>query len=68
MISDDKEPSQTEQTRHLDTEFYRIVSGEDATLTMADLIRPNIVVEEPSLLRHHGIQAMQGISRWWPTC
>jgi ketosteroid isomerase-like protein len=56
----------TEQTRYLVSEFYRIATGAGATLTMADLIHPDIVVEEPSFFFHHGIhrgvQAMQAIS------
>jgi hypothetical protein len=64
-INDDISTS-TEQTRHLVSEFYRIATGVGATLTMADLIHPDIVIEEPSFFFHHGIhrgvKAMQAMS------
>jgi len=58
--------SQTEQTRYLVTEFYRIATGAGATLSLADIIHPDIVIEEPSFFFHHGIHrgidAMKAIS------
>jgi ketosteroid isomerase-like protein len=47
--------AQTEQTRQLVTEFYRIATGAGSTLTMAQLIHPDIVIEEPAFFFHHGI-------------
>jgi hypothetical protein len=56
----------TELTRYLVTEFYRIVTTQGPTLTMAELIHPDIVIEEPSFFFHHGVhrgvEAMQAIS------
>jgi hypothetical protein len=58
--------AQTERTRHLVTEFYRIVTGAGSATGMPDLIHPDIVVEEPAFFFHHGIHrgidAMQAIS------
>jgi ketosteroid isomerase-like protein len=58
--------AQTEQTRHLVSEFYRIATGVGASSTIADLIHPDIVIEEPAFFFHHGIhrgaEAMRGIS------
>jgi len=66
MISTEDTVSRTERTRYLVTEFYRIATGQHPTLTMADLIHPDIVIEEPSFFFHRGIhrgvQAMQAIS------
>jgi ketosteroid isomerase-like protein len=66
MISAEDTLSQTEQTRYLVTEFYRIVTEQNPTLTMAELIHPDIVIEEPSFFFHHGVhrgvQAMRAIS------
>ena len=66
MISAEDTSSQTERTRYLVSEFYRIVTAQDPTLTMAELIHPDIVIEEPSFFFHHGvhrgIEAMQAIS------
>ena len=47
--------AQTERTRYLITEFYRIASGVGSTLTMDELIHPDIVIEEPAFFFHHGI-------------
>jgi hypothetical protein len=58
--------AQTERTRFLVTEFYRIVTGGGSTTGMPDLIHPDIVIEEPAFFFHHGIHrgisAMQAIS------
>jgi ketosteroid isomerase-like protein len=58
--------AQTEQTRHLVTEFYRIVTGVGSTMGLPDLIHPDIVIEEPAFFFHHGIhqgiEAMRAIS------
>jgi ketosteroid isomerase-like protein len=66
MASNEHTPSQTEQTRYLVTEFYRAATGLGSTLTLAELIHPDIVIEEPSFFFHRGIhrgvQAMQAIS------
>jgi ketosteroid isomerase-like protein len=66
MTADEDISSRTEQTRHLVSEFYRIATGAGSTLTMADLIHPDIVIEEPSFFFHHGIhrgiEAMQAMS------
>jgi hypothetical protein len=66
MVTNEATVSQTEQTRYLVKEFYRIASGLESTLTMAELIHPDIVIEEPSFFFHHGvhrgIKAMQAIS------
>jgi ketosteroid isomerase-like protein len=57
---------QTEQTRQLVTEFYRIATGAGSTTTLADLIHPDIVIDEPAFFFHHGIhrgiEAMGAIS------
>jgi ketosteroid isomerase-like protein len=57
---------QTEQTRQLVTEFYRIATGAGSTLTMAELIHSDIVIEEPAFFFHHGIhrgiEAMRAMS------
>jgi len=47
--------AQTERTRQLITEFYRIASGVGSTVTMDELIHPDIVIEEPAFFFHHGI-------------
>ena len=58
--------AQTERTRHLVTEFYRIVTGVGATTDMSELIHPDVVIEEPAFFFHHGIhrgiEAMRAIS------
>jgi ketosteroid isomerase-like protein len=57
---------QTEQTRQLVTEFYRIATGAGSTTTLAELIHPDIVIDEPAFFFHHGIhrgiEAMGAIS------
>jgi ketosteroid isomerase-like protein len=66
MTRIDDTTSQTEQTRRLVTTFYRLATGAPTERTMADLIHPDIVIEEPSFFFHHGIhrgvEAMQAIS------
>jgi ketosteroid isomerase-like protein len=62
MISAEDTASQTERTRYLVTEFYRIASGQEPRLTMAELIHPDIVVEEPSFFFQHGIH--RGVQAW----
>jgi ketosteroid isomerase-like protein len=66
MTTNEDISSRTEQTRYLVSEFYRIACGIGSTLAMADLIHPDIVIEEPSFFFHHGVhrgvQAMQAIS------
>ncbi|MFE4254074.1 nuclear transport factor 2 family protein [Streptomyces sp. NPDC056910] len=47
--------TQTEQTRQLVTEFYRIATGVGATMTLPELIHPDIVLEEPAFFFQHGI-------------
>jgi ketosteroid isomerase-like protein len=58
--------AQTEQTRQLVTEFYRIATGVGSTMTLPELIHPDIVIEEPAFFFHHGIhrgiEAMRAMS------
>jgi hypothetical protein len=66
MINSEYTSSRTEETRYLVTEFYRVATGVGSTLTLADIIHPDIVIEEPSFFFHHGvhrgIEAMKAIS------
>jgi ketosteroid isomerase-like protein len=58
--------AQTERTRQLVIEFYRIATGVGSTTTLPELIHPDIVIEEPAFFFHHGIhrgiEAMRSIS------